>query len=90
MSVLQCENVDLLRSLVLEVIQDHTDFRRYKYFPLDPEYVTPSIKQHETFREAEQNLRTHLKALSKRLKNSVPFSSFRSQVTELSFYVSIF
>ena len=72
--------MDLLHELVRRALEDHADFRKYKYFPLDPEYVTENIERHPAFTEATKDLRDNLEILCERLKNSVPFSNFRSQV----------
>ena len=55
------------------------DFRKFKYFPLDPAYVTDRITEHDSFKSAVENMKKQLQNLSQRLKNSVPFFSFRSQ-----------
>jgi len=73
------ENLELLQALVNKAIEEHADFRKYKYFPLDPEYVTENIERHPAFKAATEDLRNNLDLLCERLKNSVPFSSFRSQ-----------
>merc|ERR1719483_669919 len=75
----KAENLDLLKSLVTKALDEHAEFRKYKYFPLDPEYVTPNLEKHPAFIEATEDLRNNLDLLCERLKNSVPFSSFRSQ-----------
>ena len=76
----QAENLELLQALVNKAIDEHAEFRKYKYFPLDPEYVTPNLEKHPAFIEATEDLSNNLDLLCERLKNSVPFSSFRSQV----------
>jgi len=73
------ENLELLQALVNKAIEEHAEFRKYKYFPLDPEYVTGNIERHPAFTAATEDLRNNLDLLCQRLKNSVPFSSFRSQ-----------
>ena len=55
------------------------DFRQFKYFPLDPEYVTNKITAHQSYIKAVEDIKKQLGNLSDRLKNSVPFFSFRSQ-----------
>ena len=78
--LLQAENLDLLQALITKALDEHAEFRKYKYFPLDPVYVTQSLEKHPAFIEATEDLRNNLELLCQRLKNSVPFSSFRSQV----------
>ena len=75
----KAENLDLLKELIRKAINDHADFRQYKYFPLDPDYVTEGLKKTPAFEAATKKLEDELKHLCQRLKNSVPFSSFRSQ-----------
>ena len=75
----KAENLSLLKTLVTKAIDEHADYRKYKYFPLDPKYVTKSIEKEPAFIAATEALRDNLDQLCDRLKNSVPFSSFRSQ-----------
>jgi len=75
----KAENCSLLGELVKSAVDHHVEFRRFKYFPLDPPYVTPYIKEHKSFKEAEDSIKEHLEELSSRLNNSVPFFNFRSQ-----------
>ena len=75
----KAENLSLLKTLVTKTIEEHADYRKYKYFPLDPKYVTKSIEKEPAFIAATESLRDNLDQLCERLKNSVPFSSFRSQ-----------
>ena len=63
-----------------KAIDEHADFRKYKYFPLDPEYVTKKLENEKVFQDATNFLKVNLEVLCERLKNSVPFSNFRSQV----------
>ena len=76
----KAENGDLLGELVKSAVDHHVEFRRFKYFPLDPNYVTPYIKEQKSYKEAEDTIRVELEELSCRLNNSVPFFNFRSQV----------
>ena len=78
-SFLQAENFDLLKDLINTALEEHVDFRKFKYFPLDPEYVTNKITGHKSYTTAVEDIKHHLRNLSDRLKNSVPFFSFRSQ-----------
>jgi len=73
------ENSHLLTELVNSAVEHHVEFRKYKYFPLDPEYVTPYIKDQQSYKEAEDTIKKELEELSSRLNNSVPFFNFRSQ-----------
>jgi len=75
----KAENSDLLGELVKSAVDHHVEFRRFKYFPLDPNYVTPYIKEQKSYKEAEDTIRVELEELSSRLNNSVPFFNFRSQ-----------
>eukprot|EP00092_Neocalanus_flemingeri_P000078 GFUD01000080.1.p1 GENE.GFUD01000080.1~~GFUD01000080.1.p1 ORF type:complete len:1171 (-),score=266.56 GFUD01000080.1:163-3675(-) len=75
----KAENSDLLGELVKSAVDLHVEFRKFKYFPLDPNYVTSDIKEQKSFKEAENNIRDGLEELSSRLNNSVPFFNFRSQ-----------
>ena len=75
----KAENGELLRELVMRCLDEHTDFRKYKHFPLDPKYITRSIKNEPAFTEASISLQQSLEELCERLKNSVPFSNFRFQ-----------
>ena len=68
-----------MKSLVNRALDEHIDYRRFKYFPLDPEYVTTSISSQPSYNEAVSSIEEKLLQLSDRLNNSVPFSSFRSQ-----------
>ena len=77
----KAENLQLLKSLVNNAIDEHAEFRKYKYFPLDPVYVTKKLENQPAFQEATEDLKLNLEDLCKRLKNSVPFSNFRSQVS---------
>jgi hypothetical protein len=43
----QAENLDFLKELLDLAINSHADFRKYKYFPLDPEYIIPKMKHHK-------------------------------------------
>ena len=75
----KAENEKLLKELVLKCLDEHRDFRKYKHFPLDPKYITKTIKKEQAFTEASQSLTASLEELCHRLKNSVPFSNFRFQ-----------
>lgn len=75
----KAENEDILKDLVKIAIDQHVDFRKYKYFPLDPVYVTPALKEEEAYIDAIQTLKDELYNLTRRLSNSVPFFNFRSQ-----------
>ena len=68
-----------MKSLVNRALDEHIDYRKFKYFPLDPEYVTTSISSQPSYNEAVSSIEEKLLQLSDRLNNSVPFSSFRSQ-----------
>ena len=57
----------------------HTEFRRFKYFPLDPQYVTEQVENEASYKSAKEHIKEQLLVLSSRLNNSVPFFSFRSQ-----------
>jgi len=75
----KAENLQLLKTLVNKALDEHAEYRRYKYFPLDPEYVTKKLEKEQAFQDATEELRDNLEILCERLKNSVPFSNFRSQ-----------
>jgi len=75
----KAENYQLLKTLIDFALEEHVDFRKFKYFPLDPAYVTDRITEHDSFKSAVENMKKQLQNLSQRLKNSVPFFSFRSQ-----------
>ena len=77
---MQAENEELLKELVATAIDQHVEFRRLKYFPLDPNYVNEGIVAETSFKEAVQKIKKELLNLSQRLNNSVPFFNFRSQV----------
>ena len=77
--IFKAENHDLLKELVNLALDQHTEFRRFKYFPLDPQYVTEKISSTSSFKDAVKTIKGSLMELSKRLNNSVPFFSFRSQ-----------
>ena len=83
----KAENLELLKTLVTKAIDEHAEFRKYKYFPLDPEYVTKKLETEPAFQEATEDLRDNLDILCQRLKNSVPFSNFRSQVSMIFYYL---
>ena len=76
----------MLIELVTSAVEYHVEFRKYKYFPLDPEYVTPYIKDQNSYKEAEETIKKELEELSSRLNNSVPFFNFRSQVRTIIFF----
>ena len=63
----------------MTALDEHIDFRRFKYFPLDPKYVTTNIADQPSYKDAINCIKETLIELSNRLNNSVPFSSFRSQ-----------
>jgi hypothetical protein len=46
---MQAENKDLLKELLIRAIDNHVEFRKYKYFPLDPEYIMPKMKAHPRY-----------------------------------------
>jgi len=75
----KAENVDLLQDLVSFAITEHAEFRKYKYYPLDPEFVDSEKKQSVEYKKSEDKMWKMLGVLSKRLQNSIPFSNFRSQ-----------
>jgi len=75
----KAENGELLGELVKSAVDNHVEFRKFKYFPLDPNYVTPYIKEQKSYKEAEDTIKVELEELSSRLNNSVPFFNFRSQ-----------
>ena len=68
-----------MKELVNIALDQHTEFRRFKYFPLDPQYVTEKISKSSSYTDAVKTIKGSLMELSKRLNNSVPFFSFRSQ-----------
>jgi len=75
----KAENLKFLRELLNHALDEHAEFRRYKYFPLDPEYICSNIKQQPSYRKAQKKMRREFDVLSERMKNSVPFFNFRSQ-----------
>ena len=70
----------MLKDLVQFALDQHTEFRRFKNYPLDPPYVTKKIEEEPSFKDAIENIKKELTELSCRLNNSIPFFSFRSQV----------
>ena len=48
--IYQAENLDMLKNLVNHALDEHAEFRRYKYFPLDPEYIDKDIMRKPAFR----------------------------------------
>ena len=60
----KAENLDLLKELIEKAIDEHADFRKYKYFPLDPKYVTKSIQNEPAFEEAKQSLIQNLDSIN--------------------------
>ena len=79
-----------MKDLVQFALDQHTEFRRFKNYPLDPPYVTKKIEEEPSFKDAIENIKKELTELSCRLNNSIPFFSFRSQVmTWLCFLVTI-
>ena len=75
----QAENSTFLKELVDLSLDLHTEFRRFKYFPLDPQYVTEQVEKEASYQSAKEHIKEQLLVLSSRLNNSVPFFSFRSQ-----------
>jgi len=75
----KAENEKVLKDLVDIAIDSHVDFRKFKYFPLDPNYVTKELQKEDAYTEAVANMKRKLRGLSRRLNNSVPFFNFRSQ-----------
>jgi hypothetical protein len=43
----KAENFEFLKELLDRAISSHAEFRKYKYFPLDPEYIMPKMKDHQ-------------------------------------------
>jgi hypothetical protein len=41
---LQGENKELFKSLLIKALDSHIQFRQFKDFPLDPEFITADIK----------------------------------------------
>ena len=85
----QAENEKILRDLLKIAVDQHVEFRKIKYFPLDPNYITESLQQESSYKESIQNMEQNLIVLTKRLNNSVPFFSFRSQVKNPSYYYPV-
>ena len=48
----------LVQELVNKALEMHCDFRKFKYFPLDPNYVTEGIKEQQSYKEAEHKIRS--------------------------------
>ena len=82
----QAENEKILRDLLKIAVDQHVEFRKIKYFPLDPNYITESLQEESAYKESIQKMKQNLIVLTKRLNNSVPFFSFRSQVYNHPYY----
>ncbi|HLB38807.1 MAG TPA: pyridoxal-dependent decarboxylase, partial [Gemmatimonadales bacterium] len=74
----KAENQRTLLNLVTQAIRTHGQERR-DYYPGDPAWVTPRVKQSKAYREGLASLEQHFRRLVGRLRGSVPFYSYRYQ-----------
>jgi glutamate/tyrosine decarboxylase-like PLP-dependent enzyme len=72
------ENDDVLRELILSVLDDHVDYRR-SFHKEDPERITARIKESHEYKNARARLKEHSTELLRCLRGSVPFFSMRYQ-----------
>ena len=74
----KAENLDLMRELVVEVLDSHAGFRR-AFHPEDPSHITDEIRHSPAFQEGVAHLRSQLGELLDKLKMSASFTSMRYQ-----------
>ncbi|XP_015765461.1 PREDICTED: uncharacterized protein LOC107344318 isoform X2 [Acropora digitifera] len=68
----KAENEEIYKEMVLKAMDAHLDFRK-NYFPSDPAYVTPEIKDSDAYKKEIENMRTELATMREEMKKSVPY-----------------
>lgn len=68
----KAENEEIYKEMVLEAVDAHLDYRK-NYFPSDPAYVTPEIKDSLAYKTEIENTRSELAAMREEMKKSVPY-----------------
>lgn len=72
------ENLDEMRALLIEVLDDHAAARR-AFAPDDPPFLSDAVRSSEAFADTIKQTRANLKELSRSLISSTPMSSYRNQ-----------
>ena len=75
----KAENEEIYKEMVLEAVETHLDFRK-NYFPSDPAYVTPEIKDSLAYKTEIENMRRELATMREEMKKSVPYFTPRYKV----------
>ena len=73
------ENKDYMVRLLSQSIDEHAEFRAHNFKEGDPGYIDDTIKESPEYQGAQDALEEHVKDLSLKLHNSVPFFSPRYQ-----------
>ena len=75
----KAENEEIYKEMVLKAVDSHLDYRK-NYFPSDPLYVTPEIKDSLAYKTEIENLRSQLATMREEMKKSVPYFTPRYKV----------
>jgi glutamate/tyrosine decarboxylase-like PLP-dependent enzyme len=72
----KAENADLLKSLILEALNYHIEYRRH-FHPEDPRFITKDTMATDAYKIGVEELRKNTKNLLVELEQSVPFFTMR-------------
>lgn len=68
----KAENEEIYKEMVIKAMDAHLDFRK-NYFPSDPPYITPEIKDSLAYKTEIENMRRELATMRGEMKKSVPY-----------------
>ena len=74
----KAENQGLLLELLKDALDDHCSYRR-EYFPEDPIWITPEVKDTPEYKKAVEKFKRYFGDMGDALMGSVPFFSYRYQ-----------
>lgn len=75
----KAENEEIYKEMVIKAMDAHLDFRK-NYFPSDPPYITPEIKDSLAYKTEIENMRRELATMREEMKKSVPYFTPRYKV----------
>ena len=75
----KAENEEIYKEMVIKAMDAHLDFRK-NYFPSDPPYITPEIKDSLAYKTEIENMRRELATMRGEMKKSVPYFTPRYKV----------
>ena len=79
----KAENEEIYKEMVLKAMDAHLDFRK-NYFPSDPAYITPEIKDSDAYKKEIENMKTELATMREEMKKSVPYFTPRYKVNNIN------